>query len=64
MLGGHTGEDGPHDWIYLLGVFGQIPRSQHWGALAHTLGALMVVVSLGWAAVILIRQKSSLHEYA
>ena len=27
LLGGSTGEDGPHDWIYLLGVFGKIAQS-------------------------------------
>jgi len=64
MLGGHTGEDGPHDWIYLLGVFGQIPRSQHWGTLAHTFGTLFVVVTLLWAAVILLKQKDRLDEFA
>lgn len=64
LLGGHTGEDGPHDWIYLLGVFGQIPKAQFWGAMAHTLGTMMVVFALIWAALILIRQKDNLHDQA
>jgi hypothetical protein len=63
MLGGHTGEDGPHDWIYLLGVFGQIPRSQHWGAVAHTLGTLIAITALLWAALVLYRQRGS-HDAA
>lgn len=63
MLGGHTGEDGPHDWIYLLGAFGQIPRAQQWGAMAHTFGAVMTVVALLWATVILVRQRQDgLHD--
>ena len=61
LLGGHTGEDGPHDWIYLLGVFGQIPRAQHWGAVAHTLGACMAIVALLWAAMVLHRQRG-MHD--
>jgi len=61
MLGGHTGEDGPHDWIYLLGTFGAIPNAQHLGALAHALGSIMAVVALLWAAIILILQKDDLQ---
>jgi hypothetical protein len=30
LLGGHTGEDGPHDWVYLLTVFGNLQNSQQW----------------------------------
>lgn len=64
MLGGHTGEDGPHDWIYLLGVFGQLDQAQRWGALVHTSGAALAVLALLWAAYILWRQKDHLHAPA
>lgn len=60
MLGGHTGEDGPHDWIYLLNTFDQIPNAQSWGAMIHAAGALLVMVSLGWLAALLWQQKSKL----
>lgn len=60
MLGGHTGEDGPHDWIYLLNTFDQIPNAQSWGGVIHGAGALLVMVSLGWLAAILWQQKSKL----
>jgi len=56
LLGGHTGEDGPHDWIYLLGTFGQIRNAQHWGAFAHVFGSVFVTASLAWAATILWKQ--------
>lgn len=62
MLGGHTGEDGPHDWIYLLDVFGQIQRAQRWGGLAHTLGTLAVLAALGWALLVLAGQRKQLVE--
>ncbi len=62
MLGGHTGEDGPHDWIYLLGVFGQIQRAQHWGAVTHTLGVMAVLFTLGWALLVLVRQRGQTHD--
>lgn len=53
LLGGHTGEDGPHDWIYLLSSIGQLNHSQGWGAFAHTLGGLLMLLAIGWAVLIL-----------
>lgn len=50
LLGGHTGEDGPHDWIYLLSRFGAIPRAHGLGTAAHHLGALVMVGGVAWAA--------------
>lgn len=50
MLGGHTGEDGPHDWIYLLEAFGTVQHSQGYGSLAHTLGLLVMLLGLAWSA--------------
>jgi hypothetical protein len=49
LLGGHTGEDGPHDWIYLLDALGALPQAHTWGHRAHTLGALLMLLALGWA---------------
>jgi len=48
MLGGHTGEDGPHDWIYLLGRLGLMQRAHGLGAGVHHLGVLLMLVSLLW----------------
>ena len=62
LLGGHTGEDGPHDWIYLLGTFGQIRNAQHWGAFAHVLGSVSVIASLAWAAAILWKQRGRINS--
>jgi hypothetical protein len=56
LLGGHTGEDGPHDWIYLLGSMGLLKKSQVLGNVIHALGALVVLCALGWAAWLLKRQ--------
>lgn len=50
LLGGHTGEDGPHDWIYLLGEFGKVQRSQVYGIWAHHLGVVLMLLSLAVAA--------------
>lgn len=48
LLGGHTGEDGPHDWIYLLERLGALRRAHAWGAAAHHLGTLMMLGGVGW----------------
>lgn len=57
MLGGHTGEDGPHDWIYLLECFGQVHRSPAWGFAVHKIGALTSLAGIVWGAVLLWRQR-------
>jgi hypothetical protein len=60
LLGGGTGaNDGPHDWIYLLIMLGQIDNAQRWGAFAHTIGGLMMLFALVWGASLLWRQRES-----
>lgn len=60
LLGGHTGEDGPHDWIYLLDVFGQLQHAQGWGAFVHGLGGLVMLAGIVWAALVLRKQRRAL----
>ena len=62
LLGGSVGEDGPHDWIYLLDSVGQRSNAQHWGALAHTLGGLIILAALSWASAVLWRQRLTLTK--
>ena len=62
LLGGHTGEDGPHDWIYLLGKIGQVPNAQHWGAFAHSMGAIVAILSIAWALAVLWQQRNHLSS--
>ena len=56
LLGGRTGEDGPHDWIYLLLNLGQLGNAQRWGAFAHALGGALMLLTLLWGAFILVQQ--------
>jgi hypothetical protein len=63
LLGGHTGEDGPHDWIYLLSVMGQLHHAQGWGAFVHTLGGILMFVALSWAMAVLWRQHLMVAKY-
>ncbi|CAN5174608.1 hypothetical protein BH11PSE11_BH11PSE11_36290 [soil metagenome] len=55
MLGGHTGEDGPHDWIYLLGAFNRIAQSQTYGGIVHKLGVVVMLAASAAAALVLWR---------
>lgn len=57
LLGGHTGETGGHDWIYLLSHLGLREASQSLGWWVHKLGALVVFTSLAWGGLLLWRQK-------
>ncbi|HEY4366167.1 MAG TPA: hypothetical protein VGN07_02965 [Steroidobacteraceae bacterium] len=64
LLGGSTGEEGGHDWIYLLSETGLLSRAQSLGSFTHAVGALIVLLSLGWAAWILLQQKSRIADTA
>lgn len=56
LLGGGTGEDGGHDFIYLLDSVGLRRRSQPLGLLMHKLGAMIMLLALGWAGRLLVLQ--------
>lgn len=63
LIGGYTGEDGPHDWIYLLNAVGQLHNARHWGAFTHFLGSLLAFSALAWAAAVLWRQWMSQKNF-
>lgn len=50
LLSGMTGEEGGHDWIFLLSSMGKLAKAQLYGAVLHKLGALVVLIALGWGA--------------
>ena len=53
LLGGGTGEDGGHDFIFLLDSVGLRHQAQRLGLLLHKLGALLTLLALGWGAWLL-----------
>jgi hypothetical protein len=57
LLGGHTGEEGGHDWVYLLSETGLLQYAHGLGWLTHKVGALVVLLSIGWAGWILLGEK-------
>jgi hypothetical protein len=56
LLNGHTGEEGGHDWIYLLGETGLLQQAHAVGRALHVVGIVLMAVANLWAAVILYRQ--------
>jgi hypothetical protein len=62
LLSGMTGEQGGHDWIYLFSSLDLLARAQRIGAAVHTLGALVVLLSLAWGAWVLRLQRARLAE--
>jgi hypothetical protein len=59
LLGGHTGEDGPHDWIYLLERFGALKHAHGLGVAVHHMGVLMMIGGVGWGGWWLWRWRAS-----
>ena len=64
LLNGSVGEEGGHDWIYLLESLGLRAQAQWLGAAVHKLGALLLLLALGWAAVLLRRQRLQFSDQA
>ena len=57
LLNGNVGEAGGHDWIVLFESMGLRPRAQLLGAATHKLGALVLLLALGWGAWLLVLQR-------
>jgi hypothetical protein len=60
LLTGATGEDGPHDWIYILDTVGLRNQAPAFGSLIHALGATTIMIALAWAAAVLWKQYEAL----
>ena len=53
LLTGTTGENGPHDWIYLFSSLGWLAKAQTIGTATHRLGAFVVLLAIVWGASVL-----------
>lgn len=53
LLTGTTGENGPHDWIYLFSSLGWLPKAQAIGTATHRIGAFVVLLAIGWGVSVL-----------
>jgi hypothetical protein len=57
LLGGGTGNDSFHDWIYLFDSVNQLRHAQGIGAFTHALGVGIVLLALAWGAGVLRLQR-------
>ena len=60
LLGGGTGDDSFHDWIYLFDSVNQLHHAQRIGAFTHALGVAIVLLGLAWGAGVLRLQRRHL----
>jgi hypothetical protein len=56
LLGGRTGEDGPHDWIDMLGDLGLLQHARGVGRGLHATGVMLMLAANAWGGCILWRQ--------
>ena len=62
LIGGGTGADRFHDFIFLFERYGQLHHARGWAIAIKALGALALYASLAWAAVLLFRQSERLDD--
>ena len=56
LLGGHTGDDGPHDWIDMLDDLGLLRHARGVGHFLHEIGLMVMLLAFLWGGIVLYRQ--------
>jgi hypothetical protein len=59
LIGGGTGEDSFHDFIFLFDRFGQLGNARGWARAMKALGVVGMLAALGWAALLLYLQRAN-----
>ena len=62
LIGGGTGADSFHDFVFLFERYGQLGHARGWARAMKTLAALGLYTSLAWAGVLLYLQSEHLEE--
>lgn len=62
LIGGGTGADSFHDFVFLFDRYDQLERARGWAMAMKALGVLGVIASLAWAALLLYLQGENLAE--
>jgi hypothetical protein len=62
LIGGGTGSDSFHDFVFLFERYGQLGHARGWAMAMKALGAIAVYASLAWAAVLLFLQSEQLED--
>ena len=62
LIGGGTGSDSFHDFVFLFERYGQLGHARGWAMAMKALGAIAVYASLAWAAGLLFLQGEHLED--
>ena len=62
LIGGGTGSDSFHDFVFLFERYGQLGHARGWAMAMKALGAIAACVALAWAAVLLFLQSEQLED--
>ncbi len=62
LIGGGTGADSFHDFVFLFERSGQLAHARGWAVLMKVVGGLALSASLAWAAVLLFLQSVRLAD--
>jgi len=62
LIGGGTGADSFHDFIFLFERYGQLHHARGWAMAIKALGVLGLYASLAWAGALLYLQSENLDE--
>ena len=56
LLNGASGEEGGHDWIYILRELGMLQHARMLGGVVYMLGIVTLIIAAIWAATLLRKQ--------
>ncbi len=62
LIGGGTGSDSFHDFIFLFDRYGQLGRARGWAMAMRALAAIVAYGALAWAATLLFLQSEHLED--
>jgi hypothetical protein len=62
LIGGSTGADSFHDFIFLFDRYGQLGHARGWAIAMKAGSALLLLASLAWGAVLLFLQSEHLAD--
>jgi hypothetical protein len=62
LIGGGTGADSAHDFVFLFERFGQLRHARGWAMLMKVLGGIGLLLALAWAGAMLVLQREVVAE--
>ncbi len=62
LIGGGTGADSFHDFVFLFDRYGQLPHARGWAIAMKALAGLGFCTAIAWGACLLIMQRANLER--